>query len=182
MAILTRTRLNAITEGKIGTRTFSEFINESKRETKTAAAVSVFLSHSHDDLQKGDLNRVIMILRKAGVRVYIDSLDNSLPPFTSAETARKIKEQIKSNKKFVLLASNNAISSKWCNWELGFGDAHKNIQHIALFPLSDTPAGWNGSEYLRIYPRIEESDARPETFKVIFPDGTTRTLGEWLTS
>ena len=182
MAILTRTRLNAITEGKVGTRVFSEFINESKRETRTAAAVSVFLSHSHDDLQKADVNKVIMILRKTGVRVYIDSLDSSLPPFTSAETARKIKEQIKLNKKFVLLASNNAISSKWCNWELGFGDAHKYIQHIALFPLADTPAGWNGNEYLRIYPRIEENELRPESFRVIFPDGTVKSLSEWLTS
>ena len=180
MAILTRTRLTAITEGKVGTRVFSEFINESKRETRTAAAVSVFLSHSHDDLQKADVNKVIMILRKAGVRVYIDSLDSSLPPFTNSETAKKIKEQIKLNKKFVLLASNNAISSKWCNWELGFGDAHKYIQHIALFPLADTPTGWNGNEYLRIYPRIEENESNPESFRVIFPDGLTKSLSGWL--
>ena len=34
MAILTRTRLTALTEGKLGTRLFSEVLNESKRETK----------------------------------------------------------------------------------------------------------------------------------------------------
>ncbi len=181
MAILTRTRLSLLTESKLGTRMFSEALNEAKRETRTTATVSVFLSHSHDDLEKADVNKIIVILRKAGIRVYIDSLDSSLPPFTSAETAKKIKEQIKLNKKFVLLATNKAINSKWCNWELGFGDAHKYLAHIALFPLADTSVGWNGNEYLRIYPRIEESETRPEIFRVIFPDGTTKLLSEWLT-
>lgn len=182
MAIITRTRLTALTEGKLGTRMFSEVLNESKRETKTAAEVSVFLSHSHDDLEMIDVEKSIVLLRKAGVRVYIDSNDTSLPPFTSEETARKIKEQIKLNKKFILVATNKAIYSKWCNWELGFGDAHKYINHIALIPISDNSTSWNGSEYLRIYPRIEESDYNPGYIKVIFPDKTEKSLLDWLKS
>ncbi len=162
MAILTRTRLNALTTSKPGTKMFSEVLNESKREIRTAAAVSVFLSHSHDDLEKVDVEKVIVLLRKAGVRVYIDSIDSTLPPFTNAETAKKIKEQIKLNNKFILVAINKAINSKWCNWELGFGDAYKYINHIALIPIADNSVSWNGSEYLRIYPRIEESDLTQE--------------------
>jgi len=180
MAILTRTRLTALTEGKLGTRMFSEAVNESKRETRTAAAVTVFLSHSHDDLEKVDVEKAIVLLRKAGVRVYIDSYDSSLPPFTSAETAKKIKEQIKLNKKFILVATNKAINSKWCNWELGFGDTHKYINHIALIPIADNSTSWNGSEYLRIYPRIEESEHTAEYIKVIYPDKTEKSLLDWL--
>lgn len=180
MAILTRTRLTALTEGKLGTRMFSEAVNESKRETRTAAAVTVFLSHSHDDLEKVDVEKVIVLLRKAGVRVYIDSFDSSLPPFTNAETAKKIKEQIELNRKFILVATNKAINSKWCNWELGFGDAHKYIDHIALVPVADSAATWLGAEYLRIYPRIEESDYTAEYIKVIFPDKTEKSLFDWL--
>lgn len=180
MTILTRTRLTALTENKLGTRMFSEAINESKRITRTEAAVSVFLSHSHDDLEKADVNKVIVLLTKAGVRVYIDSFDSSLPPFTSAETAKRIKDQIKLNRKFILVATNKAINSKWCNWELGFGDAHKYIEHIALVPIADNAATWNGAEYLRIYPRIEESEYTAEYIKVIFPDKTEKALLDWL--
>ncbi|MBI5541247.1 MAG: toll/interleukin-1 receptor domain-containing protein [Bacteroidia bacterium] len=182
MAILTRTRLTALTESKLGTRIFSETVNESKRETRTTAVVSVFLSHSHDDLEKIDVEKTIVLLRKVGVRVYIDSNDSSLPPFTSAETAKKIKEQIKLNNKFILVATNKAINSKWCNWELGFGDAQKYINHIALIPIADNSASWNGSEYLRIYPRIEESEYTAEHIKIIFPDKTEKSLLDWLKS
>jgi hypothetical protein len=182
MAILTRTRLNELTTSKHGIKMFSNILNESKRETRTAAEVSVFLSHSHDDLEKVDVEKVIVLLRKAGVRVYIDSYDSTLPPFASAETANMIKTQIKLNKKFILVATNKAINSKWCNWELGFGDAQKYINHIALIPIADNSVSWNGSEYLRIYPRIEESDSVTEFIKVIFPDKTVKTLLEWLKS
>jgi hypothetical protein len=112
--------------------------------------------------------------------VYIDWLDSSMPPFTSAETADKIKKKIKECNKFILLATNSAIASKWCNWELGLGDAQKYIDRIALFPLSENSGTWNGAEYLRIYPRIEESNYTNEYYKVIYPDGKEMALLDWL--
>lgn len=54
-----------------------------------------------------------------------------MPKVTSAETATRIKDRISRCDKFILLATNGAIDSKWCNWELGFGDA-KNIISILL--------------------------------------------------
>lgn len=182
MGILTKSRLTALTEGKLGVRMFTQILNESKLESKSAAIVTIFLSHSHEDLEKVEVNKAIVFLRNAGVRVYIDSLDSSLPPFTNAETAKRIKDQIKTNKKFILLATNNAILSRWCNWELGFGDAHKYIDNIALFPLADTSSNWVGNEYLKIYPRIEESNYTLEYMKVIFPDGKEISLADWLKS
>lgn len=180
MGIITKSRLTALTETKIGYRAFSEVLNESKAENKYLADVTIFLSHSHEDLKNGYLDKVIVFLRKSGVRAYIDSMDNSLPPFTSSETAKRIKTQIKANKKFILIATNNAISSKWCNWELGIGDTHKYIDHIALFPLADSSGTWTGNEYLRIYPRIEESNYTDDYFKVIYPDGTDESIYTWL--
>lgn len=183
MAILTRERLTALTETKLGRVMFSQRINEAKLENKNQAVTSVFLSHSHEDLTNGDLDKVIVALRSAGISVYIDSQDASLPPFTTAETAHKIKQAIKSNKKFVLLATNRAVNSKWCNWELGYGDAHKYEEHIALLPLADNAATWQGSEYLRIYPRIEESTLNPGSYVVIFPtNNRTMALSQWLIS
>lgn len=182
MAILTKERLTSLTESSLGTRMFSQVLNESKQERRITSEVTVFLSHSHEDLINGDVDKIIVLLRRAGVKVYIDSLDRSLPPFTNATTAQKIKDQIKLNRKFILLATNKAINSKWCNWELGYGDAFKYIEHIALIPLADNAGTWNGAEYLRIYPRIEESNLFSPNINVYFPDGTTKSLSEWLKS
>lgn len=178
MGIITKARLTALTETKLGYRTFSDRITEAKNDNRYMAVTTIFLSHSHDD--KEEVKKAVVFLRGVGVRVYIDWLDPSMPPFTNAETANKIKKRIKECNKFILLATNSAIASKWCNWELGFGDAQKYIDKIALFPLSESSGTWSGSEYLRIYPRIEESDYTSENYKVIYPDGKIMPVSDWL--
>lgn len=121
---------------------------------------TVFISHKHDDLN--DLKGVLGFLENTyNVKVYIDSQDLSMPKIASATTAYNIKQRIKQCDKFILLATNNAIESKWCNWELGFGDAQKYPEHIALFPMK--PEGtldsqYKGSEYMSIYPYITYSN------------------------
>ena len=124
----------------------------------------VFISHKHDDLE--DLKGVIGLLTEMfNVNVYIDSQDKTMPKITSGITANKIKDRIKKCDKFILLATNGAIESKWCNWELGFGDANKLDQNnLALFPMCDNAYSENsykGNEYLEIYPHI------------VYRDGTT---------
>ena len=182
MGIISKARLTQLTEIKLSRATFSETIKEAKNENRYLATTTVFLSHSHEDLDNEYVNKAIVFLRTRGIRIYIDSNDSSMPPFTNAETAKKIKEAIKQNRKFVLLATNKAINSKWCNWELGFCDPHKYIDQVALFPLSENSGTWDGAEYLRIYPRIEESNYTNEYYKVIYPDGKEVQLIEWLKS
>lgn len=117
---------------------------------------TVFISHKHDDLE--DLRGILGFLQQTyNVKVYIDSKDPTMPKVTSAETALNIKERIQQCDKFILLATNGAIESKWCNWELGYGDAQKFKEHIALFPIK--PKGsydsdYKGTEYMTIYPHI----------------------------
>lgn len=124
--------------------------------TMYSSYTTVFLSHKHDDLE--DLKDIIGFLQtQYGVKVYIDSRDPSMPRFTSGETAENLKNRIKQCNKFILLATNAAIESKWCNWELGFGDAQKYKDNIAIFPIK--PEGtydyqYKGNEYLSIYPHI----------------------------
>ena len=92
-----------------------------------------------------------------GVKVYIDSQDPTMPSETSGETAKQIKERIEKCNKFILLATNGAIESKWCNWELGFGDAKKYKRNIALFPIKakgESDYLYKGNEYMEIYPYI----------------------------
>lgn len=117
---------------------------------------TVFISHRHDDLD--DLRDVLGFLETVyGVKVYIDSQDPTMPSKTSGETAKQIKERIEKCDKFILLATNGAIESKWCNWELGFGDAKKYKKHIALFPIKEKGESdylYKGNEYMSIYPYI----------------------------
>lgn len=125
-----------------------------------SAKTTVFISHRHDDLE--DLQGVLGFLEdEYKVKVYIDSKDSSMPITTSAETAINLKDRIRKCDRFILLATNGAIESKWCNWELGFGDANKYPDKIAIFPLK--PKGtydfqYKGNEYMRIYPYIEFYD------------------------
>lgn len=121
---------------------------------------TVFISHKHDDLE--DLKGVLGFLQyNYDVKVYIDSQDPTMPKITSAETALNIRERIKQCDKFILLATNGAIESKWCNWELGYGDAQKYKEHIALFPIKPKGAlnsAYKGFEYMSIYSHISYFD------------------------
>jgi hypothetical protein len=122
----------------------------------------VFISHKHSDLE--DLKGLIGFLEKQyNVIAYTDGNDSTLPKVTSAETAEAIKETIKRCDKFILLATNGAIKSKWCNWELGYGDATKG-KGVAIFPINDTGlsiSDYSGNEYMELYPSI------------VYRDGTT---------
>ncbi|MDD4822028.1 MAG: toll/interleukin-1 receptor domain-containing protein [Bacteroidales bacterium] len=142
------------------------FINESLRDVRTfssksaySAKPTVFLSHKHDDLK--DLQGFMGKLQELGAKVYIDSMDNKMPDQTSGDTAIRIKEVIKYCNKFILLATEKAIESYWCNWELGIGDTHKFIEHIAILPMKERGLNdlqYKGNEYLQIYPRIDYED------------------------
>jgi hypothetical protein len=150
----------------------------------------VFLSHKHDDLD--DLGGVISFLENEyGVKVYIDSRDPSLPKRTSGETAKSIKDRIKKCDRYILLATNGAIDSKWCNWELGIGDGAKFPDKIAIFPIKpkiSNDSAYKGNEYMEIYPYIiscDESD-RYDDGKIITRGYYVRTgnsivpLKKWL--
>jgi hypothetical protein len=143
--------------------------------------VTVFLSHKHDEVE--ELKDAIALLKKFGVNVYIDHNDEEMPQHTSGVTADKLKKKIKENKKFILLATEKAIASKWCNWELGFGDAHKYIKDIALLVIKEDNTRWSGSEYLQIYPVIGKKFSwSDDYYEVEFPDKKTIDLKTWLNS
>jgi hypothetical protein len=144
-------------------------INESLNRTKTFSAktaydtkTTVFLSHKHKDLEElEEATGVIEFLEDMGVKVYIDSMDNKMPEQTSGETASRIKDLIKYCNKFILLATEKAIESYWCNWELGIGDVHKFERNIAILPVKEKGQynhQYKGNEYLQIYPHIDYED------------------------
>lgn len=193
MSILTESELN-----QFGSQSRKHFSTiglglESLKESRSLSKTSIFLSHKHSD--KEQLYSAIQFLKQLGVNVYVDWLDEDMPKKTSGETAKKIKNKIKENDKFILLATESAIDSKWCNWELGLGDADKYIDHIALLPVRKSyTQNFSGSEYLQIYPAIEylngitkntEDQYIPKGYYVLYPEDDQgnrmyQTLQDWL--
>ncbi len=153
---------------------------------------TIFLSHKHEERDK--LEGAIAFLKNFGIDVYVDWLDEGMPKTTSGDTAERLKMKIRQNDKFIFLATEAAIESKWCNWELGLGDAAKFLENLALLPVKKDYKDFSGSEYLQIYPYIinlDRSSYVKGQFKgmgayVVFPEknGSSRviTLTEWLRS
>ncbi|MBP7359774.1 MAG: toll/interleukin-1 receptor domain-containing protein [Prevotella sp.] len=137
--------------------------SESQSQTK------VFLSHKHDD--KKALFAIKDILEKCGARPYIDWMDEDMQHQTNAATASTIKRKIQACDSFILVATDGAIDSKWCNWELGYGDAYKyKKHHIALFPVEKDNELWSGNEYMQLYPVIEKlSQTEAKRKGIVFP-------------
>lgn len=152
-------------------------LNESRTFSASAYQTSVFISHKHDDLNiiKGFLG----FLKNMSVATYIDSFDPTMPGYTCGKTAERIKERIKQCDKFMLLATDNAITSKWCNWELGIGDVHKYKSNIAIVPVKNyNRTSYTGSEFLEIYPYLYQSS---NGYFIKDPiSGNISSLKEWL--
>lgn len=152
MKLITESELRSFGKTEYSVK-FSKNALESYRAESKANKTTIFLSHKHDESNE-ILEGAIQFLNGFDVEVYMDWLDEEMPKFTSGETAKKIKEKIRENDKFILLATEEAINSKWCNWELGLGDAAKYRNNIALLAVQKDNSDYTGSEYLNIYPYI----------------------------
>ncbi len=169
MAIISDTELRRITNQRF--KQGGVILSERRKFSKYSTTTSVFLSHAHIDKDK--IIQVKGILENLGVEVYVDWMDETMPEKTSGITASRIKTKIAESKKFILIATNPAISSKWCNWEVGIGDTYKSVNgDLAIFGLSDNMGHWKGNEYLQIYPSIEyEYGNKTNTRGVLISEG-----------
>ncbi len=59
-------------------------------------------------------------------------MDEGVPDTVSGETAKKLKDRIKQQKKFLVLVTENSKDSRWVPWELGYADSTKGMEHIAF--------------------------------------------------
>ncbi|TGN00310.1 toll/interleukin-1 receptor domain-containing protein [Leptospira dzoumogneensis] len=123
-----------------------------KEQRKQSADVTIFLSHSH--LDKKLVEGLISYLAQFGLNIYVDWQDSNMPRVTNRDTATLIKEKIKDLNLFWILATKNAMNSKWVPWETGIGDLAKN-GNVYIIPVSDNDGKFHGSEYLQLYRRIE---------------------------
>ena len=150
-------------ENASGVSSFGKYLDEVEKNDdftkirKENKKITVFLSHNNNDI--ADIKEtvgVIEMLENYGAKIYIDCTDD-ISPNNIGNAAYRIKQKIQNCHKFILLATENAIESKWCNWELGIGDACKCIDNIAILPLIEEWKSDNqyvGNDYLLVYPSI----------------------------
>ena len=161
MSVLSKSQLRSFRNSN---RTFSKSVTESLDEysgESKQGKITIFLSHKHDEAE--ELDSAVGLLKSFGVDIYVDWLDTGMPKATSGKTAVRIKEKIRENKKFIFLATEGAIASKWCNWELGYGDSLKYFDNIALLPVRNDNYSYTGTEYMQIYSSIEYLDGTDQT-------------------
>ena len=178
MAILSKAEFASVARSKTGT----SGLEKTRAFSKTTATTTLFLSHSHVD--KPLVEQAKIFFENLGIAIYVDWADETMPERPNGITAQKIKSQISTqNDKFVLLATNDALSSRWCNWEVGIADVFKlTSKKMALLPLSDANQSWRGNEYLQIYGRIERNPMKGggEGYFVWYPDGSWESIEAWL--
>ena len=129
---------------------------ESHRKSAALATVKVFLAHSH--VETDLIESAKRLLEAKGASVYVDTEDTEMPGSTSSETASKLKDRIRRFDRFVLLASERSLASRWVPWELGFADASKGIEKVAILPFTDQSGTWKGTEYVGLYSTIQPAD------------------------
>lgn len=155
-----------------------------RRAAARAPGGATFLSHSSADADL--LPGAIRLLESHGASVCVDKKDESLPPYTSRETAKALRDRIDACQKLVLLATPNSRSSRWVPWELGVADGLKSARNAALLPAleSVTDTLWTEQEYLGIYDRIVWGDLRGvqgRIWMVLNQESNTATrLYDWL--
>ncbi|NJK91963.1 MAG: TIR domain-containing protein [Blastochloris sp.] len=127
-------------------------------EAKASSKISIFLSHSSKDriLAQG----FVITLGNLGYDVYVDWNDSEMPRVTDKRTASILKERIDENSLFIVLATRNAMASKWVPWEIGIADQMKGENSLLVVPVSHPNEGYYGSEYMALYKRIVISDSR----------------------
>ena len=105
----------------------SNILNESFQRTRSFSSSTirsgmgtmVFISHKHSDLNNKELSGLLQYLsQKFNIIPYIDCMDPKMPEKTCAETANRIKSVIAYSERFILLATEDALKSMWCNWEV----------------------------------------------------------------
>lgn len=193
MSIITESEFRSIANQKSGYVGLSGAVNEKRTFSKSTSRTSIFLSHSHQDKDK--VEQAKYFFENLGISIYVDWMDSTMPERTNGVTANRIKVKIQNNEKFILLATNRAVNSKWCNWEVGIGDIYKlSKDNIAILGLADNNRHWTGNEYLQIYPSIEFQNGEKlnnfneyiaRGYYVMYPpnpDGTRnyKTLEKWL--
>lgn len=144
-------------------------VAKSINEAQQIGVKTAFLCHSHVD--KELVEGFVAFVGTKGWKVYIDWMDTSLPPIPDKKTAQAIKDKITTTNFFIVLATQNAMASRWCPWEIGFADGVKTREKIFVVPTQDDSGNYHGNEYLQLYKKLDL--AKDDRFAVWEPGNTS---------
>jgi hypothetical protein len=122
-----------------------------------------FLSHTREDAAV--VAGVKALLEGEGWKVYIYWAEGDASTRVNAATAADLRTRMNNCQALIYASSEASPSSKWMPWELGYFDGRKPGR-VAIMPLpSSASTGFNGQEYLELYPNLE---------RISWTDGTKR--------
>jgi hypothetical protein len=142
------------------------------KESASQARLPIFLSHSHRD--RAYVKGLIARFAAQGIAIYVDWNDSTMPRITSKLTAAQIKRRMSQCHLFVVLATKNAVESKWVPWETGVADQMKGEERVLVVPVADPSGRFQGAEYLGLYRKIAINDLGCLS---VFEAETNRDLG-----
>lgn len=166
MALFTKQQLIDRFESRIGKGGYyelsekkaEEFIYESNREQQRPSAsfmtYDIFLSHSSSDAR--EVGGLKLKLEDLGYSVYVDWIEDPQLNRTKVTkaNAETLRSRMKKCKSFLYAFSENARTSTWMPWELGFFDGIKGT--VAVLPVVvGSPRSFKGNEYIELYPYID---------------------------
>ena len=151
-----RTRIGSFSRA---VENFSTILNESK-EPNPFEEFDIFLSHSYNDkaLVVGLRAEII----NAGFSVYVDWIDD--PQLDRANVSRDSVKLVRTRmmycKSMIYAFSDNAASSIWMPWELGFMDGVKEkVTILQINEISENnKINYEGREYLKLYKILDLSN------------------------
>ena len=98
------------------------------------------------------------MLEADGLSVYVDWIEDPQLDRTkvNATTAAHLRERMKRCLSLVYATSQNASSSRWMPWELGFFDGAHGPDQVAICPIATGTGSCAGEEYLGLYKTLEK--------------------------
>lgn len=147
---------NSAQRSRVAMESYSSRLESIVESQNYQRQFDVFLSHSIRDAEL--VLGVANILEEMGKRVYIDwVVDKQLSrDSVTKETAETLRNRMNQSSRLLYLATDNASSSKWMPWELGYFDGLKSGK-VAILPLVDSEySSFRGQEYLGLYPALDK--------------------------
>lgn len=129
-------------------------LEERRKLAEKASTFDIFLSHAREDAEI--VLGVVGLLELLGKTVYVDwisdiQLDRSRVTPLHADVLRS---RMRSSASMLYLTTANSVQSVWMPWELGYFDGHKS-GHVAILPIMESDVGFEGQEFLGLYPVME---------------------------
>jgi hypothetical protein len=160
MAYLTRAQAISASQRAWGTRTAAESAVTKSLSTPASTDFDVFLSHSYEDAEV--IAGVARLLEADGLTIYVDwTVDRQLDrSAVTPDTAKLLRKRMKHCYFFLFVSSATSPRSKWMPWELGYFDG-RHQGRVGILPIVERSGqGFQGQEYLGIYPMYEFIDLK----------------------